>query len=246
MSEQWYDADHFYRRITFRFGDCTAEGCASIYAIMKLLSEMAGEDYERRGRGYELLLEHGQAFLLSRIAIKFHRIPVHKQTVVASTWERDKKGVFFNRDFEIRSETGELLICAKSLWFIVNPKTREVIRPTELYGGLDDGCMDSADCPPCRRIAADDSLQTLGERHIRYTDIDANGHVNNAVYGRIAQDWLPEEYRSKHLSELYFEFKAETVLYDTLIIKGASTEGGYAMQGTENGKLHFGVRFVFD
>lgn len=246
MSEQWHDSGRFFRRDTFRFGDCTADGYASIYAVMKLLSEMAGEDYERRGRGFEELLEHGQAFLLSRLAIKFHCMPVHKQTVVASTWERDKKGVFFNRDFEIRSETGELLVCAKSLWFIVNPKTREVLRPAELYGGLDAGCMDSADCPPCRRISVDDTLSTLGERNIRYSDLDANGHVNNAVYGRIAQDWLSQEYRSKHLNELYFEFKTETVINDTLIIKGASVKDGYSMQGMEKGKLHFGVHFVFD
>ncbi|NCC67231.1 MAG: hypothetical protein EOM14_03405 [Clostridia bacterium] len=246
MSEQWYYAGRFFRRDTFRFGDCTADGNASIYAIMKLLSEMAGEDYERRGRGFEELLEHGQAFLLSRLAIKFHCMPAHTQTVTACTWERHKKGVFFNRDFEIRSEAGEILVSATSLWFIVNPETREVIRPAELYGGLDVGCANAADCPPCRRIAADDSLQTLGERHIQYTDLDANGHVNNAVYGRIAQDWLAQEYRSKHLNELYFEFKTETVLNDTLIINGASVEDGYAVQGVENGKLHFGSYFVFD
>lgn len=246
MSEQWYDSGRFYRRFTFRFGDCTADGHASIYTVMKLLSEMAGQDYEGRGRGHKVLWEHGQTFLLSRVAIRFYRMPAHTQTVTACTWERHKKGVFFNRDFEIRSETGEILVSATSLWFIVNPETREVIRPAELFGGLDVGSMDAADCPPCRRIAEDDSLQTLGERYIRYTDLDANGHVNNAVYGRIAQDWLPEEYRGRRLKELFIEYKTETVLSDTLIIKGGTAEDGYAVQGVENGKLHFGSRFVFD
>jgi hypothetical protein len=58
---------------------------------MKLFSEMAGQDYEGRGRGHKALWERGQTFLLSRVAIRIHCMPAHTQTVTACTWNVTKR-----------------------------------------------------------------------------------------------------------------------------------------------------------
>lgn len=245
MLEEWYDDGRFFRRFCFRFGDCNQNKTASLFAIMKLFSEMAGEDYEGRDLGHAVLWEHGQAFLLSRMSLRFHRIPRYTEQTVASTWERFAKGVFFYRDFEIRSESAELLVSGTSMWFLVNPISREVLRPDMFFGGLIAGNPKAAECAPCKKVRKDEALPALGLRPIYFSDIDANGHVNNAVYGKIADDFLPDEYRTRGTRDVFIEFKTETVKGDTLQIKGAPLPSGFSVQGVSGEKYGFGVEFVF-
>lgn len=245
MPEEWYDKARFYRRFSFRFGDCDLNKTASLHVIMKLFSEMAGEDYEGRGLGHAILWEHEQAFLLSRMSLRFNRKPLYGEHIVAATWERFAKGAFFYRDYEIKSETGELLVSGTSLWFLINPITREVLRPEVLLGGVRSGEPETAECAPCKKVQRDDSLPILGSRQIYFSDIDANGHVNNAVYGKIAHDFLPDNYRKRSVKDIFIEFKTETVKGDTLLMKGGEIENGFTVQGMSGNKYSFGAEFVF-
>ena len=245
MSEEWYDGAYFNRKFIFRFGDCDKTKKANLYAIMKLLSELAGEDYERRGLGYEYLLLHGQALLLSRMSFKFVRMPVHTEEVIACTWERFDKGPYFYRDFEIKSESGELLISASSQWFLVDIISREILRPSCLAEGRRQLDPRKSDCPDCEKLKKTGDLPILGYRPVYYSDLDGNGHVNNAVYGKIAVDYLPEEIRKKKINGFSINFFIETKQNETFEISGAETVNGYIVQGSSNNTLHFGCEFVF-
>ena len=245
MSEEWYDGAYFNRKFIFRFGDCDRTKNASLYAVMKLLSELAGEDYERRGLGYEYLLEHGQALLLSRMKFRFARMPVHTEKIVACTWERLVKGPFFYRDFEIRSESGDLLVSGSSHWLLVDIISREILRPSSLAEGRRQTDLRKSDCPECEKLKKTGDLPILGYRPVYYSDLDGNGHVNNAVYGKIAVDFLPEEIRQKKIKGFSINFFMETKQGETLGIVGMETDEGYILQGISRDKLHFGCEFVY-
>jgi len=245
MSEEWYEDAYFNREFIFRFGDCDRYKNASIYAIMKLLSELAGEDYERRGLGYEYLLEHGQALLLSRMRLRFARAPVHTEKTVAVTWERLVKGPFFYRDYEIKSESGELLVSGSSHWALVDITSRAVLRPSSLAEGRRQENQRKSDCPDCEKLKKSTELPILGYRPIYYTDLDGNGHVNNAIYGKIAVDFLPEVTRQKQIKDFSINFFMETKQGETLEIHGLETDGGYIVQGVSNDMPRFGCEFIF-
>lgn len=212
---------------------------------MKLLSEISGEDYEGRGLGHSFLWERGQAFLLSRLALEFRKMPVYAQNIVASTWECGTKGPFFNRDYEIKCESGELLLAGTSQWLLVDPVSREILRPASFAGGLLSGDPRRADCHPCKKLKMPDGLNAVGQKPIYYSDLDSNGHVNNAVYGKIAVDFLPEGYRSRSLKGLDVNFTMETKLGEVLKLYGCETEAGFIVQGFVDGALHFGSEFSF-
>ena len=245
MSEAWYDGVYFSRKFLFRFGDCDRQKRASLYAVMKLLSELAGEDYQRRGLGYERLSNIGQALLISRLRLRFARLPVHIESVAASTWERCIKGPFFCRDYEITTERGELLVSGSSQWFLVDIMSREVLRPACLPEGGRQEEPRKSDCGECEKLRKLEGLPFLGSRPVYYTDLDANGHVNNAVYAKIAVDFLPEEFRTKDLREFSINYFTETKLGETLEISGTETEKGFILQGFANGTLRFGCLFGF-
>jgi len=244
MSEEWYEEAYFNRKFTFRFGDCDKSKNASLYAVMKLLSELAGEDYESRGLGYEYLLEHGQALLLSRLRLKFARLPVHTEKIVATTWERLVRGPYFYRDYEIKSESGEVLVSGSSQWTLVDITSRTVLRPSSLAEGRRQENLRKSDCPDCEKLKKHDGLPTLGCRQVFYSDLDGNCHVNNAVYGKIAVDFLPEEIRRKGIKDFSINFFMETKQDETLEIFGKETNNGYILQGISNDTLRFGCEFI--
>lgn len=246
MADEWRDGRRFNRRLTFRFGDCTPEGRASIYSVMKAFSEIAGDDYEERGLGHKVLFEKGQAFLLAKSSMKIKGMPEYGRELVLSTWERCVKGVFFIRDVELLSEDGQALVSGTSSWFLVNPSSREVLRPEALCGPLPDPAAETADCPQCPKLRFPaGERDALGERPVYYSDLDANGHVNNAVYSRIAVDFLPDEYREKAVKEYYITFKKETRPGETLTITGMSYGDSYIIEGSVNGEQHFISKIVF-
>lgn len=244
MPEAWHEEAYFNREFTFRFGDCDQSKNASLYTVMKLLSELAGEDYERRGLGYEYLLEHGQAMLLSRLRLNFARMPAHTEKVIATTWERPVKGPYFYRDYEIKSESGEVLVSGSSQWMLVDITSRTVLRPSSLVEGNRQENPRKSDCLDCEKLKKHEGLPSLGCRPVYYSDLDGNGHVNNAVYGKIAVDFLPEEIRLRGIKDFSINFFMETKQDETLEICGKETDNGYIVQGISNDTLRFGCEFV--
>ncbi|MBP8639592.1 MAG: hypothetical protein KBI01_01640 [Oscillospiraceae bacterium] len=243
MPEEWYDGAYFNRKFMFRFGDCDRAKNASLYAITKLVSELAGEDYERRGLGYDCLSERGQALLLSKMRFKFERMPVHTEEIVASTWERFDKGPFFYRDFELKSIDDEVLVSGASQWMLVDIISRKVLRPSSLAEGRRQTDLRKSDCPDCEKLSKTGDLSVLGIRPIYISDLDANNHVNNAVYGKIANDYLPVEIRQKEIKGFLINYFLEVKQGELLEISGAFTDTGYIIQGTANNSLRFGCEY---
>lgn len=245
MTEPWNEEVVFKRKFTFRFGDCTPRKEASVFTVLKVLSEIAGEHYENIGLGHEGLLEQGIVFLLSRVSLRINALPRYAQSVVVSTWERDVKGPLFYRDYEVKGEDGELLISASSAWLIANPVTREILRPAAVNNMAHRNPRKAA-CDEPKKLRRNPELAQLGERPIYYSDLDGNGHVNNAVYGAISMDFLPEPLREKSLRDFHISFNMEVHPGETLTVFGGESRDGYELQGRTGDDLHFAALFVFD
>ena len=86
----------------------------------------------------------------------------------------------------------------------------------------------------------------LGERPAYWSDLDANGHVTNAVYGRIATDFLPAEYHSRRLRSFAINFHLEVHPDDRLQICGEPEENGFFEQGITGNNTHYISTFRFD
>lgn len=237
--------DRCRREFTFRFGDCDIYKRASVYSIMKFLTELSGEDYELKGLGHTFLWERGQTFLVTRMRLEFPRLPEYTETAFAETWERTVKGPYFYRDYDVRSKDGGQLIIGTSMWLLVDPVSRDILRPAALIGGLPRENPDHVPCADCKRLKLDPSLPPLGRRPIYYSDLDANGHVNNATYGKIAVDFMPEALRERPVKVMDMTFAMETKPDETIELRGGETEKGFAVQGVVGDTLHFACEFEF-
>ena len=137
-----------------------------------------------------------------------------------------------------------MLVSGSSQWVLVDIISREILRPSSLAEGRRRTDPRKSDCPECEKLKKAEALPVLGQRPVYYSDLDGNGHINNAVYGKIAVDFLPEALRQKGIKDFSINFFVETKQGETLEISGEKTGTGYLLQGLASSSLRFGCEFV--
>jgi len=243
--ERWMEAGRANHISIIRFSDCSEENIIFPHCIMAEYAEISGYLYVSEGRPYYWFLERGQAWLLTRVAMRIQRMPDPLEHVVTLLWNRGNVGTTLFHDMELRSESGELLLSCSGSWKVFDLNAFRSLETSEVAGGIVTVINEKADAPECKKIVPEDGLTLLGQRPVVYTDLDCNHHVNNVNYTRIAEDFLPAEYRGRVLDEYYVNFISPAKYGETLEISGQPTEKGYLIQGATGDTLHFRSEFVF-
>ncbi len=245
MAERWNEGIFYKRQSTLNYLDCNAQKEVFVHYILGEFSEIAGDECIENGENHGFFQRHGQVFLITRMSMKVHRRPHCCETLVFTTWFRKAEGKVFYRDCDVRTPEGELLVSLSGTWMLYDMEQQRVNEVENYSGARSPDCPLKSDCPECRKIIPAAPAAVIGHRPVRYTDLDCNYHINNAVYSAIAVDFLPEKYIEKQLKEYYVNFNRETKLGETLELRGSETEVGYIIQGYCDGVLHFAAEFVY-
>lgn len=247
-TDRWMEGGRAYRIRSIAFLDCDMDDRLFPHWIMGEFSEIVGDPYLAVGESYQNSLDHGQIWVVARMSMRVHRMPRSEENIQMSLWYRgtDAEDKYLYHDFEIRSREGELLVSCAALHRALDLNRGCAILVSEMVGSHPEVISEKADAPDCKRIYPKEPLVPLGSRTMLYSDIDRNGHANNAVYTRIAQDFLPPEYRSRQLKEYFVNFVRSTELDDVLDIEGQATEQGYLIMGSCKGKVSFSSEFIFE
>ncbi len=225
-----------------RFYDCDYNGNIKVSAVLRYLADLAELHYDAKGYGHDLLWEKKMVFLLAEEALRFHRRPRGDERLIFTTWERQIKGPRYFRDFEIYDKEGALVISASTTWLLVNPITRQILRPAACDFHPDLHPERIPDVLPPGRLGKDAEQMFLSERKVRFTDLDNNRHVYNAVYADMAFDAILPEEAAGEIRDFRIHFSSEAVLGDCITLtSGKTQEGRLVIQGTKrNGVLCFG------
>lgn len=193
---------------------------------LKLQQEVGELHLSAGGLGYDELYRHGMAFVLTRLHTVIHRAPLLGENVRLQTWHRDSKGAQFFRCYQFLDGEDRLLIDSVTAFALVDVKDHKLLRPGvfEQFGLYEQpdrrgSCADPAKLRPPAELAA------VGERTVRWSDIDCNGHLNNTVYADIACDALPGGMAGKRITEASVAFVHEAVEGEALSLF-AGTEAG--------------------
>ncbi len=183
-------------------------------SLLRIFAKLAGEDYTDRGLSHTFLRENGYVFLVSKVAFKIYRLPEIGESVRAQTWVMGTQGAKFLRGYEMLSENGERLAVGESVWICVSPDDRKIVRPKDFPWQA--GSYDNGEIPVrCINIKPQEPV-SLGQTTVTRSQIDANGHLNNAIYGDIATDFLTVEEYEKGISEVYVNYSHEAYLGETI------------------------------
>jgi acyl-ACP thioesterase len=199
--------------------DTDASGRLKPASFMNLAQEAAGRHAVYLGFGYDDLIVTNTAWILSRVHIRFVDTPMWKDDVVLSTWHKGLNRLFFVRDFRLTDKEGRTRVEATTSWLVMNLETRRLVRDPQLREGSE--CLEDVIATPAGKVQMpkDVEPQLMFEHLVAYSDIDVNGHANNAMYMQWAMDAVDYDIAStRPVKEVTINFNHETKAGDVVAL----------------------------
>lgn len=222
----------YFRQEELTFADCDCHQRAKLSTFLCKAANYGGYDYDARGLTHEKLLEAGEVFLLSRIALRVHRCPMAQEVLEIHTWERGIKGPHMQRSYRIQDEAGEVCVSIKSEWILVDPESRRIKRPSEFRSGKLQAHDLPLDCPEAKKLSFHkEEAEDWGRRVVRWSDLDGNGHLYSGWYGDIIWDALPRDLQEQTPRDFCLNYSHEATLGQELQLLGIREENGFRMEG---------------
>ncbi|MDD3193700.1 MAG: thioesterase [Oscillospiraceae bacterium] len=189
-------------------------------AALRHMQDAASRHLDALGYPYEKLMASHQVFLLSRMEVLFEGSPQPEQQVTVRTRPHPPKGVFFLRETQLTAD-GTAPILGKAAWILADYETHQVLRPSSFGWAYPFDPVDFDNAIARQRIPEPADAAALGTRPIRYSDLDGNRHVNNAVYGDMICDFLPAVWmKGRPIRKATLLYEHEAFLGDELRITG--------------------------
>lgn len=206
--------------------------CLRLSNMLRYQQEAGEKQFAPYGLGFQGLREEGMAFVITRLNLLVHRAPLATETIQLTTWHRAAKGAQFYRCYVWRDEQGQPLVEGVSAFALVDPDSHRVLRPSAFARfGIAEQPHRSNNCPDPVRLTLPDSMMAAGEREVRWSDIDYNGHLNNAVYADIVWDTLPRDWQDRHVTFASLSFLNEALQGESIRLRAdcrETAEGGVA------------------
>ena len=153
------------------------------------LQDAASEQADHLGWGYDGLARNDQAWVISRIKLRFWGFPRLGESATVQTWPKGiQQKVFYMRDYLLTSEDGRKLAAATSAYLVIDTHTRRMMMPNATGIAMPDNDGLSAIDEPLEHISFAAPLRECYTVHAGYSMVDILGHVNNAHY----IDWITD------------------------------------------------------
>ena len=191
-SKQLYSCRHMLTA-----GECNAQREMPLQLLASRIIEIATFHANYWGVGYAKLLEHNQAWVLSRMAIEMTRFPKVGEHYTLTTWVENYNRHFSERHIEIKDDNGNVLGYARTIWAVIDITTRSSCDITA-FEFMRDNIL-AKECP-IERQSRFKTVNHLRESSytFRSSDIDFNRHVNTLRYiGVLLNQWNVDFY-DKH------------------------------------------------
>ena len=189
-------------------------------ALLNFMQDLAAKSIDSIDHecSCEELLKNNRGWFLIRYRIEFDDYPVIAEFVNVKTESRGVHKMTAYRDFEcFNKTTGERFLRAVTSWFVVDLGNKSVINIQKEYPEFP-AFEKRVDDLELQKLKSIDSFDFEKVFHVRYDDLDMNGHVNNTVYITWAMEALDFDFRNNYkLKTLDIYFKQEVKYGDDII-----------------------------
>ena len=207
--------------------DTNLSGKLNLTGLNIMFQRAAVEHAEHLGFGYVEMSKQNHSWVLIRINIEIHRLPVWREEVKLYTWPQSMKNLSAMREFELYSSRDEeLLVTASSEWFLIDLDTRKPQRMEKLKR-IEPFLTDkNAVGKILPRINRNQVFEDLFSITPRYSSMDMNGHTNARKYIDWLDDAIYQVYGSRDISFMHMSYFHECKLDEELIIQSAEHRMG--------------------
>ena len=201
-------------------------------SFMNLAQEAAGNHAVYLGFGYDDLIVSNTAWILSRVHVEFIDTPKWREDITLTTWHKGLNRLFFLRDFVLTDKEGRERVKATTSWLVLDLATRRLVRDPEL---MEEGtvCTENAIETPADKVQMPKDAESVHvmDHTVAYSDVDMNGHANNAMYMQWAMDAVDYDIAStRAIKEFTINFNHE--------IKPGNTVSLFRTKVEDGGNLH--------
>lgn len=204
-----------------RYSECGEDGKIKLASIINLFQDASSAHSESLGVGMDYLKSVRRAWILNSWQIIVERYPKAHEEIEVTTWPTGFRGVFGPRNFCLKTQDGEMLAYAHTLWVYMDIENGMPTKPSEeekaIYGTEPPLEMEYAS----RKIKMPEEAKMVDTISVRKYHIDTNSHVNNCQYVQMAVEVLPEDFQTK---QVRVEYKKSAVYGEKIVIKMAEEE----------------------
>ncbi len=212
------------------FYDCDNKMRQRPSHIVRRLQQMAENQLQIWDMSYEKMRsEHGMVFLLSKLILDIEQFPTSAQHVELKTCPMGSKGSQLLREGLVQGEDGQRLCSLYTTWTLYDVNAGRVVRPAACPIKYESGEISiSTDSFKFRAEMG----ELVASRRVVYSDLDPNGHINNATYLDIICDTLPfERMEQDDIKQISIYYQQQAVAGDVLSIYMGQNEGEYSIVG---------------
>ncbi len=213
-------------------------------SVLDIFQEIATVQAEDMGIGRAAMLDKGLFWVVVRMKYEVVRQPHLHQRVIARTWPHSMTRLSFMRDYSLCSESGELLVKATSEWVVVDVQNRTFASIADFYDGPTDFCEErSFERKPKKILSLPPADVEPSTIVVRYTDVDMNGHANNAKYANYVVDAM-DPGQDGAIRTFHIDYRHEVVQGQELHVRTAvADDGAIVCSGTDTqGNVCFACR----
>lgn len=195
-------------------------------SILQMMQEAAEAQCQALALDWKSLAERHLFWAVTRQSVCIRRLPCTGETITIETWPGITTRVAYPRSCLAYDAQGNEVFRAMGLWVLMDLDSRAMVLPGKsgiLVKGIrrEQELAAPASIPPA-------VLSHTAVRQARYSELDCNGHLNNARYLDWMEDLLPAAFHRQH------PLAAFTVCYFNEVREGQTVELGWNL---DNGEL---------
>lgn len=192
----------------------------SLVTIVNYLQEAAGQHADLLGIGVTNLLKHNFTWVLTRLKITMQQYPARYESVRILTYPSGFDKYFVYRNFVIYNAEGKQIGQATSTWAVMDVKARKMIGVPPMISNIpvpQDEAFTERTKGKIAKVTAPLTQETF---KVRWFDLDANQHTNNAYYLQWVIESLPKEILEAHqLTSIDLMYRMESVWKDDILAR---------------------------
>ncbi len=165
-------------------------------ALLYFIQEAAGGHCQELAVSWEDLAKHNLFWAVIRNRTQITRLPMSGETITVETWPMPTTRVAYPRSVIAYDEQGNECFRSVSLWVLMDTASRVMVLPGK--SGVQVEGLIRGDELKAPGSLVPKPLVNQSLRHVHYSLLDRNGHMNNTRYLDWVCDLLPQSFHFTH------------------------------------------------
>lgn len=196
-----------------RYSELNSELEFPVASLINYFQDCSTFQSEAVGLGFDHLTKENKVWMIVSWQIHINRMPRFAEDVDIITWPHKRDKLYAQRNFIMKSTSGEVLAYSNSTWVLIDTNTLKPLKieDSDIVAYGEEEPYDMEYMP--RKISIPKEMATYETFTVNKSNLDNNNHVNNGQYILMAEQYLPKNF---DFSIVRADYRKSALLGDTI------------------------------